>query len=268
MNQIRLRDKSLLRRYEIIGAIAVCILAPVFHFLLNGRAATYLSGCSRRSMKAYGSIPRSSIFHSSFTQLQNILFFEARFSAFLIAKAASMGLILLLMITFFYTYSGMFGVESLIVDIIFTFVLTIIAFIVSYRIYTSNGLGAIFSFGSAPVLCRPAMELSSRRFRPIFRCFGIPLRVRSAFPQQRKVTKTGLPPVFLLPHYFECLSKGREDCNIQNNEFIRINMKIRSRMLARFQYVALDRVGASLPQSIRYDARQAWDVPRSLPARK
>ena len=35
MNQIRSRDKSILRRYEVIGAVIVCILAPVFHFLFE-----------------------------------------------------------------------------------------------------------------------------------------------------------------------------------------------------------------------------------------
>ena len=127
---------------------------PYFIFFLNGRAGTRLSEYSPLSTKVSGSI-------------QKLCILKPDFQRFLIAKATSMGLILLLMVTFFYTYSGMFGAESLIVDIIFTFVLTIIAFMVSYKIYLSKrGSGQYFLPALILFFAVLAMELLFTAFPP------------------------------------------------------------------------------------------------------
>ena len=167
MNQIRLRDKSLLRRYEIIGAIAVCILAPVFHFLFEWSGGNLFVGMLAAVNESVWEHTKIVYFPFLFYAIAEYFILKPDFQRFLIAKAASMGLILLLMITFFYTYSGMFGVESLIVDIIFTFVLTIIAFIVSYRIYTSErGYEQYFLLALLLFFAVLAMELFFTAFPP------------------------------------------------------------------------------------------------------
>ena len=155
MNQIRLRDKSLLRRYEIIGAIAVCILAPVFHFLFEWSGGNLFVGMFAAVNESVWEHTKIVYFPFLFYAIAEYFILKPDFQRFLIAKAASMGLILLLMITF------------LIVDIIFTFVLTIIAFIVSYRIYTSErGYEQYFLLALLLFFAVLAMELFFTAFPP------------------------------------------------------------------------------------------------------
>lgn len=167
MNQIRSRDKSVLRRYEIIGAVIVCILAPVFHFLFKWSGENLFVGIFAAVNESVWEHTKIVYFPFLFYAIAEYFILKPDFHRFLIAKATSMGLILLLMITFFYTYSGMFGVESLIIDIIFTFVLTIIVFMVSYRIYFSKcGFEQYFLLALILFFAVLAMELLFTAFPP------------------------------------------------------------------------------------------------------
>jgi len=167
MNQIRSRDKSILRRYEVIGAVIVCILAPVFHFLFEWSGGNPFVGIFAAVNESVWEHTKIVYFPFLFFSVAEYFILKPDFQRFLIAKATSMGLILLLMITFFYTYSGMFGAESLIVDIIFTFVLTIIAFMVSYKIYLSKrGSGQYFLPALILFFAVLAMELLFTAFPP------------------------------------------------------------------------------------------------------
>ena len=138
------RDRHLLR-YEIIGAIVVCILAPVFHFLFAWSGNNHFVGIFAAVNESVWEHTKIVYFPFLFYAIAEYFIVKPDFSRFFAAKTISMSLILLLMITFFYTYSGMFGIESLAVDIVFTFVLTILVFYISYRLYRSGrDFGSLF----------------------------------------------------------------------------------------------------------------------------
>ncbi len=126
------------RRYEIIGAIAVCILAPLFHFLFAWSGNNHFVGLFAAVNESVWEHTKIIYFPFLFFTIIEYFIVKPDFRRFFAAKTISMSLILLLMITFFYTYTGMFGAESLAVDITFTFVLTILVFYVSYRLYQSE----------------------------------------------------------------------------------------------------------------------------------
>ena len=136
-NILSLPDQDL-KRLEIIGAIIVCILAPVFHFLFEWSGDNTFVGIFAAVNESVWEHTKIVYFPFLFYSIAEYFILRPDFRQFFSAKTLSMSLILLLMITFFYTYSGMFGTENLIVDIIFTFVLTILVFYLSYRFYTSG----------------------------------------------------------------------------------------------------------------------------------
>lgn len=167
MYQLDSRDKNSFMRYEIIGAVIVCILAPIFHFLFEWSGGSPVVGIFATVNESVWEHTKIIYFPFLFYAIAEYFILRPDFRRFFTAKAISMGLILLLMITFFYTYSGMFGVESLVVDIIFTFVLTIIAFIVSYRNYIVNhGCEQYFLFALILFFAVLAMELLFTAFPP------------------------------------------------------------------------------------------------------
>lgn len=127
-----------LLRYEIIGAIVVCVLAPVFHFLFAWSGNNHFVGIFAAVNESVWEHTKIVYFPFLFFTIAEYFIVKPDFRRFFAAKTISMSLILLLMITFFYTYSGMLGIESLAVDIVFTFVLTILVFYISYRLYRSG----------------------------------------------------------------------------------------------------------------------------------
>lgn len=138
MNYISHDRARHLLRYEIIGAIVVYILAPVFHFLFEWSGYNHFVGMFAAVNESVWEHTKIVYFPFLFFSIAEYFIVKPDFRRFFAAKTISMSLIPLLMITFFYTYSGMFGVESLAVDIVFTFILTIFDFYVSYRLYQSK----------------------------------------------------------------------------------------------------------------------------------
>lgn len=132
--------KPRLLRWEIFGAIIVCVLAPLFHFLFEWSGENVFVGIFAAVNESVWEHTKIVYFPFLFFAVFEYFIVKPEARRFFVAKAVSMGLILLIMITFFYTYSGMFGTESLAVDIIFTFVLTFFAFFISYRLYISPRL--------------------------------------------------------------------------------------------------------------------------------
>lgn len=143
MNRLSRQDR-LFPRYELIGAIIVCILAPVFHFLFEWSGENLFVGLFAAVNESVWEHTKIIYFPFLFYSIIEYFVVKPDFWRFFAAKTIAMSLILLLMITFFYTYSGMFGSENLAVDIIFTFVLTFIAFFVSCRLYYSGRVANFF----------------------------------------------------------------------------------------------------------------------------
>lgn len=137
MSQFSLENRTF-PRYELIGAIIVCVLSPVFHFLFEWSGNNLFVGLFAAVNESVWEHTKIVYFPFLFYSIIEYFVVKPDFWRFFAAKTVSMSMILLLMITFFYTYSGMFGMESLIVDIIFTLVLIFIAFYISYRLYRSR----------------------------------------------------------------------------------------------------------------------------------
>lgn len=136
MEQIRRSRKML--PLEIAGAIAVSILAPLFHFLFEWSGENHFVGLFSAVNESVWEHTKILFFPFLFVAIAQYFIAKPDFCRFLIAKTISLGLIILLMISFFYTYTGAFGIESVAIDIGSTFVLTAIAFIVSYHVYRSK----------------------------------------------------------------------------------------------------------------------------------
>ncbi len=166
MMNLSLEDRRL-PRFELIGAIIVCLLAPVFHFLFEWSGENLFVGLFAAVNESVWEHTKIVYFPFLFYAIIEYFVIKPDFWRFFAAKTISMSMILLFMITFFYTYTGMFGVESLIIDIIFTFVLTFIAFYISHRLYRSARLMSV-----APILILIllaavlAMELLFTAFAP------------------------------------------------------------------------------------------------------
>lgn len=148
MSRLSLEDR-IFPRYELIGAIIVCILAPVFHFLFEWTGGNLFVGIFAAVNESVWEHTKIVYFPFLFYAIIEYFVVKPDFWRFFAAKTIAASLILLLMITFFYTYSGMFGTENLIVDIIFTFVLTFIAFYVSCRLYRSE---RVANFPPLPII--------------------------------------------------------------------------------------------------------------------
>ncbi len=155
------------KRYEVIGAIVVCILAPVFHFLFKWSGNNPFVGMFVAVNESVWEHTKIVYFPFLFFTVAEYFIVKPDFVRFFAAKTISMSLILLLMITFFYTYTGMFGMENLAVDIIFTFVLTALSFFISYRLYTSGREFESIFFGIVLLFAAVlAMELLFTAFPP------------------------------------------------------------------------------------------------------
>ncbi|MEA4852957.1 MAG: DUF6512 family protein [Christensenella sp.] len=153
--------------FEVLGIIIVCILAPVFHFLFAWSGNSQFVGLFAAVNESVWEHTKIVYFPFLFYSIIEYFVLKPDFRRFFVAKTISMSLILLLMVTFFYTYTGMFGMESLTVDIIFTFVLTILVFYVSYHLYFSGkALEKYFCFYLVLFIIILAMELLFTAFPP------------------------------------------------------------------------------------------------------
>ena len=184
MNQIKTlaADRKLLR-YEIIGAILVCILAPVFHFWFEWSGDNSFVGIFAAVNESVWEHTKIVYFPFLFYTIAEYFIVKPDLRRFFAAKTISMALILLIMISFFYTYSGMFGTESLIVDIIFTFVLTILAFYISYRLYASGkNFGRLYALIVVLFVAVLAMELLFTAYPPHIPLFQDSVNGSFGFP--------------------------------------------------------------------------------------
>ena len=219
MNQIRLPDKSLLRRYEIIGCYSGLYTGACIPFsFLNGRAATYLSGCSRRSMKAYGEHTKIVYFPFLFYAIAEYFILKPDFQRFS------------------HCQGRLYGAYSAADDYIFLCVFrhvrrgkpdcryhlytlclrsSLLSFLTGF-IPPERGYEQYFLLALLLFFAVLAMELFFTAFPPHIPLFQDSVTGSFGFPQHKEGNKKpACRRFFYCRIILNVLSKGREDCNIQ-----------------------------------------------------
>lgn len=126
------------KRLEIIGAVVVSLLAMAFHFTYEFSGETYFVGLISAVNESVWEHTKIIYFPFLFYAIVEYFILKPNWKRFFAAKTVSLAFISLITIAFFYTYTGMFGVELLILDIICTFMWVSLAFLISYKLYYSN----------------------------------------------------------------------------------------------------------------------------------
>lgn len=131
-------DQKDFKRWEIIGIIFTCILAPVFHFTFGWSGGNHIVG-------TFSAVNESVWEHSKILTFPFIIYAVIEFlilkpeaKKFWAAKAVGFAFLPLVMIAFFYMYTGMFGSENVVIDIISTFVWLILASVIFQKLYNSG----------------------------------------------------------------------------------------------------------------------------------
>jgi hypothetical protein len=131
-------DQKKFVRWEIIGIIVTCILAPVFHFTFDWSGGNRIVGI-------FSAVNESVWEHSKILTFPFIIYAVIEFFVlkpnarrFWAAKAVAFAFLPLVMIAFFYMYTGMFGAENVIIDIICTFIWLILASVIFQKLYNSG----------------------------------------------------------------------------------------------------------------------------------
>ncbi len=125
------------KKWEVVGAIAVSLLAMLFHFLFAFSGHNTAVGMISAVNESVWEHTKIIYFPFLFFSILEYLFLKPDWKRFFAAKTVSLAFSASVMIAFFYTYTGALGAESLIVDIICTFVWIFLAFLISYRLYFS-----------------------------------------------------------------------------------------------------------------------------------
>ncbi|MEG0357344.1 MAG: DUF6512 family protein [Christensenellaceae bacterium] len=125
-------------RAEVIGAVLLCVLAPLFHFTYEWSLNNTFVGIISAVNESVWEHTKIIYFPYLFLSIIEYFIIKPDFKRFFAAKSISLALIPAIMIAFFYTYTGAFGIESLAIDIGFTFVLSAIAYVISYKLYQSE----------------------------------------------------------------------------------------------------------------------------------
>lgn len=137
-------DPASFKKMELWGMLIVLIAAFAFHFL-------YTFSGESRAVALFAPVNESVWEHVKllffpFALYAVVEYFLLRPSlpAFLYAKSVALLLGPLLMIAFFYTYTGILGTHSLVIDLVSTVVWVVLSFIVSYRLYMSPGSLSVY----------------------------------------------------------------------------------------------------------------------------
>ncbi len=132
------RKRKLHRRLEIIGAVVVCICAPVLHFAYEWSGGNFAVGLFAAVNESVWEHTKLIYFPMLVYAVVEYFILKPDFKRFFAAKTVALAFCSLAMIAFFYTYTGALGIESLALDIICTFVWTILGFVISYRLYYAH----------------------------------------------------------------------------------------------------------------------------------
>ena len=160
-----------LRKAELIGIIVTCLLAPLFHFIYEWSGSNYFVGMFSAVNESVWEHSKIIYFPFLFYAIAEYFIVKPDFKRFWASKAVALAFLPLVMMAFFYTYTGIFGVELLIVDIISTLVWLFFAFLISYNLYKSQRrLEVFFGWFAVLFILLLAVELLFTAFPP-----GIPL---------------------------------------------------------------------------------------------
>lgn len=132
-----LRQKRF-RNAELIGIIVTCLLAPLFHFIYEWSGSSHIVGIFSAVNESVWEHSKIMYFPFLFYSIAEYYVVKPNFKRFFAAKAVSLAFLPIIMVSFFYTYTGISGSESLIVDIISTLIWLFFAFLISYQLYKSE----------------------------------------------------------------------------------------------------------------------------------
>lgn len=125
-------------RLEVIGAVIVCVCAPLLHFVYEWSGDNFFVGLFAATNESVWEHTKLIYFPMLVWAVIEYFILKPDFKRFLAAKAVALAFCSLVTIAFFYTYTGALGFESLILDIICTFVWTALGFVISYKLYHSH----------------------------------------------------------------------------------------------------------------------------------
>lgn len=120
---------------EIIGFFVVSALAVGFHFLYDATQSPILAAVSPVNESIWEHIKIIFFPYLIWAIVEMLILKPADKCAFLKAKSYGLAALPIMLIVFYYTYSGILGYNSTAVDIAATFVYIAIAFFMSYRAY-------------------------------------------------------------------------------------------------------------------------------------
>ena len=131
-------DCKKLKKLEIIGAIAVVVGSFLFHFLFEwtgGNRVIALVSAVNESIWEHVKIV---FFPYLIFTIVEYFILKPDLTRYLAAKMTGLVFIPLAMISFYYTYSGILGFRITALDIASAVVWSILAFVISYKMYCSN----------------------------------------------------------------------------------------------------------------------------------
>lgn len=141
-----------LRNVEIFGFIVTIPLIFLLHFLFKLTGGSLLAALIAPVNESVWEHTKIIFMPYLFFSILEYFFLDVPLKRFVVAKTAGLLSIIILLITFFYTYSGVLGYNILLVDIISSFVWSAIAYFISYRLICSD-LNIENLFGiSVPIL--------------------------------------------------------------------------------------------------------------------
>lgn len=165
------QKRKLHRRLEIIGAIAVCICATPLHFVYEWSGGNFIVGLFSATNESVWEHTKLIYFPMLAYAVLEYFVLKPDFKRFLAAKAVALAFGSLAMISFYYTYTGALGIESLILDILCTFAWAALGFVISYKLYYSHyRLERYFPMFCALLVGQLAAQILFTPFAP-----GLPL---------------------------------------------------------------------------------------------
>lgn len=131
MRQTSLRR---IRNLEILGALICMVAAVIFHFAYDWFSSPFVALFSAVNESVWEHTKLVVMPYLMYAVFEWFSFGRENPPVFLKAKAVGVWSIPIFMISFYYTYTGIFSERSTVVDIISAFVWAAIAFLISFRI--------------------------------------------------------------------------------------------------------------------------------------
>ena len=131
-------QRTTFKRMEILGIVLVCVCATLLHFTYEWSGENAFYGLFSAVNESVWEHTKLVYFPMLVYAVIEFFVLRPNWKRFFAAKAVALVFSSLMMVVVFYTYSGAFGVEILLVDIISLYVLTALGFLISFRLYYSH----------------------------------------------------------------------------------------------------------------------------------